>query len=203
MNQLVRWIEGMSSGGFAVGAAIVVGAPLAGTFAVTGLADLALVGLAMLAGGGTTWAVLYRRGLGLLPLEFAESALRGRLDGCAVYRFRIRLGRGRPMRNAHAEVAFVREDGTEVRLEPVADQVPVLLGPWTVAVLDATRQCDGAGAFRVRVRVQEGGRIWESERTWPRAMVREGRFEAAICRRRGRLVWDPVAWDAVLEEPAP
>jgi hypothetical protein len=200
MNQLVRWVEGMSSGGFAAVAVLLVGAPIAGTVAVTGMADLVLAGLAVLAGGGATWAALHRRQLALLPLEFAEAALQGRLDGCTAYRFRIRLGHGRPMRNACAEVEFVREDGAVVRLEPVMDQAPVLLGPWTVVVLDPARQCEGDGVFRVRVQVKEAARTWESERHWPRAVVQKGRFESAIRLHRGRLVWDAVAWDAVLED---
>jgi len=203
MNRLVRWIESMTSGGFAAGAAVLVGAPLAGTLAVTGTADLVLVALAVLASGGTTWALVHRRRIAHLPLEFASLALRGRIDGCAVYRFRIRLGHGRPMRNARAEVVFLADDGSEVRLAPVSERLPVLVGPWTVAVLDPEGKCDGAGVFRVRVHVEEGRRTWECERTWRRDAVREGRFEAAIRRHRGRLVWDPVAWDAVQEEPVP
>ena len=99
------------------------------------------------------------------------------------------------MRNARVEVRFVGEDGDEVVLTPVIREAPVLLGPWTIAAVDRAGDVSGDGTFHVRVTAEERGRTWEVEGEWSMEVVVEGRFASPVARSRGRMSWDPGAFD--------
>lgn len=198
MDTALQFLERLTPAGFAGLAAGTIGLPVVGTLLVSGAADVGLTAIAMGAGAAAGWGAWYRRRVSTLPLEIAPVALVGRLDGHPVYRFRLRLGHGRPMHDARAEVSFVGPAG-ETPLAPVLGEAPTLLGPWTLAVVDRAHAADGPGSFRVRAEVTEGGRTWRAERTWPREALRPGRFAPAVRIRHGRLEWEG-PWDAVREE---
>jgi len=198
MDGIATRIERIPRRWLVAGSVVVVALPLAGTLLVQGTADLALAGVAAVAAAGAAWIAWLRRQLARLPLELSPHALRGPLQGGEVYRFRVRLGRGRPMHNASAEVSFVPESGEPVPLVPVLDRAECLVGPWTIAVSDQGGQVVGPGRFEVRARVEEGGRTLEVSGGWARDDLVEGRFHSGFTVAKGRLCWEPDAWDEVV-----
>lgn len=154
-----------------------------------GLVDLALYGggaLGVLVGLA---GLVVRSRLGTLPLEIAPGAVWSELNGTPAYRFRVRLGRFRPIREARAEVRWMPEDGEPVLLQPLLAEAPVLLGPWTLVVRDEARRCEGPGRFRVEVRAREGGADLVAAREWAREDVIAGHFAAGMRRGPSGLDW--------------
>lgn len=190
-------IEATSAWTLGGAAAIATASALLGTLATGPLGDVALgvgaVGAAVL--GALT--VRHQRRIAALPLEISGTALVARSPTTRTYRFRARLGRGRGVRDARAEVVREAADGRRIRL--LTARLPPLVGPFTVLAVDPSGE-DADGTFVVRVSGREGGRHWEAERTFSPADLRPGRFGAGVVRRRGRLVLDPAGWDAVLGE---
>jgi hypothetical protein len=181
------------------------GAPLLLTLLTTGLWDVLLVGLALGTGAAGAQLLRVRRWLDQLPLEIAPVAGTGLVDASRVYRFRLRLGRGRPLRNRAARVSFLPEGGQpeggqpEVEL-PVAVPDGVLFGPVTVVARDPQGVCGGPGTFVVRARCESGGARWEAEARVPSAAIRPGVF-GGIDVRNGKVVFS-ADW-ATLEESSP
>lgn len=176
-------------------------APLVGTAWATGAADLVLVGLSAAGAGAAGMLWRLRKRLAHLPLEVSPKVLYGQIHGKPVYRFRVRLGRGRVARALRAEVSF--ESGSQrVRLRTVGLGDGAVIGPWTVAAVDDQGVVGSGGELVLRVAAREAERAWDRECRWPVSAVRPGRFDSGLRRQRGRLDWDPKNWDAVLDETA-
>jgi len=196
--QPLRRVEGLSSRAFWATCVAAIGAPLAGTILATGAGDVVLVALSALAAAATVAAGVHRQRVASLPLQISPKALVGRVDGWPVYRFRARLGHGRPARDVRVEVRFEGPTGPS-ELTPVVASLPAAVGPWTVAVVDRGARCGGPGTFAVRVCAREDGNTWEATRRFSWDTLRPGRFDAGVSRRRGRLQWDE-PWDGVWVE---
>ena len=189
MEGLRTWLEQWTAAQYLVVSGILVVVPAgAGPFldlpwsAICG----ALAAVALVAAAAGWWI---RQQAARLPLVLARKALRGRVDGRTVYRFRAILGRGRPMTDATATVMFVPEDGDRVELAPLVPGGRRLLGPWTVAVVDRAGTCAGQGTFEVHVRVQERGQTWEARGAWRSDQIEEGRFVEVVAVRGGKLAF--------------
>jgi hypothetical protein len=194
---LVPLAERLSTPGFFGAIAGVVGLPLVAAALVDGPLQVAAGGLAVvgaIVSGGLGWQ---RRRSATLPLVAASVGLRGRVDGQVAYRFRVRLGHGRTMRNARAEVVFRAADGDEVALPPLMANAKALVGPWTVAVLDRDGRCDRPGTFVLRVWAEENGRTWDMVAPFPQGEMRDGRFGPGVRLVRDKLCWDQDRWDQV------
>ena len=131
-----------------------------------------------------------------LPLAFAEAALRGSSMGRPVYRFRVRLGRGRLMKSARARVVF-RTHEARHELPLVLDQMDALVGPWTLLARDPEGVVGPGGVFDVDVRGLAGDEEVMASASWDEATLREGTFEPGMLVQKGRLHIDPDAWERV------
>lgn len=172
---------------------VAVVAPLLGTLAAQGPADLLLVALSVGGGVGAGWLYAVRRRLDALPLELSGVALRDRVDGIPAIKIRARLGHGRVARDPEAEFVWLGPDGEHGL--PVVAPAAVVSGAFTYVAFDRARITWGPGALRVRARVRGGSTVWEAERTFDR--LDDGRFAPPVVRHRGRLRHDPAAWDKV------
>jgi hypothetical protein len=174
------------------------GAPLLLTALTTGVGDVLLVGAALAVGAGGVQLLRLRRWLDQLPLEIAPVAGTGLVDASRVYRFRLRLGRGRPLRNLGSSVSFLPEGGGEVVL--LVD-VPegVLCGPVTVVARDPQGLCNGPGTFLVQARCESARSRWEAEARVPSAAIRPGTF-GGIDVRNGKVVFSS-DWATLEESP--
>ena len=184
----------------AAGAAV-IGLPLLGILAAPPLGDLALVTVSLLGGAGVAAAGWWRQSLLSLPLELSKTGLQDLLGGHPVYRFRVRLGRNRMATEVRIDVHFEGEK-TLVPLQPVVSALPSVVGPWTVVVVDRDRTCEGPGRFVVRVRAQEGERVWEVGAQYERSELLTGRFGADLRVEGERLVVDPDQWSAIMPSQA-
>ena len=192
-------VERLTPAGFATLVAVGVAMPAAATVLATGAVDWVLGGAALswaLAGLG---AGVHRRRAARLPLELGETVLTGRVNGTTVYRFRARLGYGRPSRGPSHEVAFVPEAGDPVRLEVLTVPESVV-GPWTVVAVDRDAVCREDGCLAVIARAREGAREWRAERSYRVADARAGWFRAPVRVGLGRLQWDDGTWDRIVGE---
>jgi hypothetical protein len=152
---------------------------------LAGDAALGVVGLVALAGSG---ALAFRgHQLQLLPLEIAERALGGEIDAVPVVRFRVRLGLGRPFRDATARVWFVGERG-EHELEVLVPS-GALVGPLTLVARDPARVTTGPGRLRVQVSVTSAGAAWAASRELA-CPVQAGRF-GGVQVGPGGVDWSP------------
>jgi hypothetical protein len=190
-------IERSPRGRIAVLGGIAAALPAAGAAAAEGAWRLGLAGLAGLAVLVAIAAWRRRVRILTLPLEISPHALASARGPHAVYRFRVRLGRGRTMRDAAARVLFVDGDGTETPLTPVLAVVDALVGPWTIAVVDRDGVVRPEGRLRIEVTAREGGAIWRDGRAWPVGEVRGGTFAAPVRAGRGGLELAPT-WDEVV-----
>lgn len=163
-----RWV---SSG--LLGAAIplaLAAAPWTGTWADVGL--LALGTAAPLA----AWsAVRLRSQLETLPLAIAPVIGTGSVDGVRIYRFRLRLGRGRRVLTPSATVSFEDVDGERYAL---AAHVPAddLIGPFTIVCPDPRQVCAGPGRFVVQVACDAPDRAWTAQATLDKRLAHDGWF---------------------------
>lgn len=178
-----------------------VALPLLATTLAGPAIDPLLLGGAGLSAVGWCGAWLWRRTIRSLPLELAPHACRGQLGGHPLFRFRARLGRNRILTQAEATVRFVGS-GEPVLLTPEPARLPVAVGPWTIAVVDRERQCEGDGRFEVTVRVREGQRQWSATHSYDTASLLSGRFGADLRVEGERLVVDIDRWDEVVDEAA-
>lgn len=159
-------------------------APLALTAWTPLLGDLLLALLSLGTLGGTWQIVRWKREAARLPLEIAPIVGTGIVDGVRVYRFRVRLGRGREVFLPVATVSFVDEEDERYALRALipADE---LLGPFVVLVPDPDHSCLGDGRFEIRVACDADGERWEAERVLPKSALREGWFGGIGLSRRG------------------
>ncbi|MEQ1564406.1 MAG: hypothetical protein ABMA64_02125 [Myxococcota bacterium] len=156
---------------------------------------LGLCALGSLAGGWS--AIRLKRRLAQLPLEIAPVACVGWVDGVRVYRFRVRLGRGRVLLLPAATVSFVDDEEERYAL---AAEVPgdEMLGPFVIRVADPAHQCTGEGRFELRVECESpGGERYAAVQVIPSAAVRPGRF-GGIGSARGSVTFD-VDWTAIVD----
>jgi hypothetical protein len=188
-ERAIALIEGRSArwwmGAGAVGAVV----PLLLT-ALTPLAvDVGLVALSVASVGGAWSAVRLKARLAELPLEIAPVVGTGIVDGVRVYRFRVRLGRGRSVLLPFATVSFVDEEDERyaLRAELPGDD---LCGPFVIVVPDPEHRCLGEGRFEVHVVCESEGRRWEAERVLPRTVVQDGWF-GGIDVSSGTLRFEP------------
>lgn len=195
MTSIDRLLDRLPTGLLAGLASLLVALPLVLAARAEGAAAFGLVALGLVA-GFAVGALVYRRWQVLnLPLDVAPVVVRGQLDGLPAYRFRVRLGRGRVVQAARAEVIWQPEDGKPVTIE-ILEAAGARVGPWTVVALDRRRCCAEPGAFRLRVHAEERGRTWSADVPFGPETVREGRFaNALVPGRRVRLDLD--AWDRV------
>lgn len=194
-------VERIPTAGILAALVLWVGLPLVGTvFAVQVLADAGLVLLSVLglvAGGA--WGLRLRQ-VSRLPLEISPVLLCGEVDGAPVWRVRVRLGHGRPLRQVRARVRFEGEEEA-VELEPVLSQAPLLLGPWTIAVVDRGRVVRAPGRIVVEVSSQERGQTWQQSASFDIDSARTGHFGPGFRVDRGKLRFEPDSWDEILEDP--
>lgn len=170
---------------------LIVAATWGGTVAVSALVLGVIV---VLVSGGL---LALRVHLARLPLELADLALTTRIDGHHAYGFRARLGRGRLMRNATAQVRFLPDHGDPIPLEPLMGTGERLLGPWTVVIIDRDGRCGGEGRFEVSIDATEGQKTWTAAHTYGADDIQAGRFRAPVGMRNGRLALTHDAWDQV------
>lgn len=159
--------------------------------------DLALGLVAVTSLAAAWWALRLQRQLGALPLEIAPLVGTGIVDGVRVYRFRVRLGRGRMVAMPSATVTFVDEED-ERRALPAEVPADELCGPFTIVVRDPTHAI-GDGRFEVRVACEAEGRRWETARELPTDVIREGWF-AGIALADGRIRFDS-DWTRIVNAP--
>lgn len=157
-------------------AAVGIGLPIGGAILADGGAAWAFAALGAGAAAAVAALARRRRAARTLPLELAAFALRGRIDGTPVWRFRARLGRGRALRRPRAEVRLVGDAG-EVVLETLVP-ADVLVGPFTIVARDPGRLVGDRGVLVVRVACEEAGRVWEAEARYDVAACRDGWFAA-------------------------
>ncbi len=199
MQRIVRVIEQLSTPTWVVLALACLIPPGLGLVA-EGQLLLALTAAAAPAGGVLGGGLAARWMARSLPLQLADAALRDKQDEGDVFRFRVRLGSGRRMRQARARVLW-RSEGRSVELPLVLGELDELIGPWTLVALDPDGVVDG-GHLDVYVHGEAGGQAWSTSATWEVAAVGEGRFCAPIIASgsRWRLA-EP--WDEVRAPEAP
>jgi hypothetical protein len=195
-GEWVNWFERATTAQLSLMAALVLGGSAAGTLGLPSPWHWAAGAIGVVFVVLMAFGVMHRRKIRNEPLRLLGTALTGTLNGAKVYRFRAVLGRGRPMLNARVEVRFLGADGVEVPLEPVIREAPVLLGPWTIAAVDRAG-LTSTGEMLVHVTAEERGRTWEVERSFSTGDMTEGRFASPIAKGRGRMRWDPDAFDRV------
>lgn len=174
MHALLPVAQGLPMRQLAVGSAIAVVLPAVGAVVLPGSLQAIAAVLAVLAIAvvGAIWRL--RALARSLPLEIAPRAARGTLDGRPAWWIRARLGVGRYVQHASAEVEW-RGDGRRVRLEHIEPAGP-RVGAWTVIVVDRNGEVGAGGEFIVRLHCDEPGRRWEVERIVAANDVRVGRF---------------------------
>jgi hypothetical protein len=177
---------------FAVGLPTIVAASAHGALSLAA----AVIALLAVAGVGATFAV--RRSWLGRPLEVAPVVARGRREGVAIYRFRVRLGHGRSVRSARARVEYRPRDGVPVVLD-VDDPEGTRIGAWTVVVRDRAGVCDAPGDFVLRIEAIERGKLWTAEQVYPAAAVKDGRFDAGIVKTGSGADWDDAGWARIVE----
>lgn len=193
MERVIRWVEQATIGKLlgatgGIAAVLLTGtwwAPLAGDVALA-LAACGSLGLGL-------WGVRRQRWLRSLPLEVAPVALCGWWGPTRAYRFRVRLGHGRPMQRARARVRY--EGATTVELSPVLAEAPVLVGPWTVCVLDPGGVVGPGGRLILAVEAREGEQEHAIEAAFAVDELGEGRFGPGFGGspvRLSRERWAPV-----------
>jgi hypothetical protein len=173
--------------------ALVVAALAGGSIAIGAL----VAGTVVVAVSGAMLAT--RVHLDRLPLEVAPIALSSRIDGHPAYQFRVRLGRGRLMRDARATVRFVPDEGEPIALEPLEPDASERVGPWTLVVLDRDLQCTRPGHFAVGVEVEDRGKRLVASRQFPSEDIRPGRFAPPLIVRKGKVLLVTDRW----AEPEP
>lgn len=189
-------VEALPQRTFVLAAGGAVAAPLLAALALVEpiwafAALLPLVGAAALA--------RHRARIAGLPLEVAALGLVGRVDGMKVFRFRARLGRGRAVARAVAEVRWRGPDGVEIPLSVEPGSYERVVGAWTICARDRGGKTGDAGELHVVVQADEGARTWQAAAQVPVAGLRRGRFAGAAV-SGGCLV--PGDWQAVVPEEA-
>ncbi len=149
------------------------------------------------AGGGglTAWMLRERSRLDALPLQVAAVAARGRIDGWEIFRFRVRLGRGRRMRAPQVRVTWIPDGSDPVPL-PVEVPIADLCGPWTVIAVDRVGRVHGSGVLHLQVQVTSGGQDWTAEARYAPDAIVPGTFMGGVQQARRGLVWSG-DWDQV------
>lgn len=193
--RITRWMEDLGSVAF-LGLVALLASPTLAPFVLDGTLGLMLGTLVVPTGFIAGVAAMSRRLVGSLPLQLAQAGLHERGDNADQYRFRVQLGRGRTMRDARATVTWRGANG-EVPLTPLLAEAAVLIGPWTLLVVDKEGSCDGDGVFDVHVVAVEQGKQWQAHASWEKSALVEGRFEPAVAVQRGKLIWQRDRWDAV------
>ena len=157
--------------------------------ALVGEEAFALAGAGLSSASALFWASVQwtRSRRAQLPLELAPRALVELGDAVDLYRFRVRLGRGRLMGDMSIRVSFCPEEGPVVQLSVESGPVANWLGPRTLLVCDREGRCRGPGHFEVEASARSGGRLWTATRRWPRDDVQEGRFSPAFSVVDGRF----------------
>lgn len=171
------------------------GSPLLLTTLATGAADAALVGLSLLFGAATFQGLRIRRWLDRLPLEIAPLGGAGTVNGVRVYRFRFRLGRGRPLKDLVVRVSFQPDRGGAPVELPVGAPQGLLTGPVTVVASDPTWATATPGRFLLSGSCEGGGERWEARAEIHSSAIREGSF-GGIDVRNGRVEFTS-DWTAV------
>lgn len=171
-----------------VGAVVAVACPLALTYVTPLAGDLAMVGIAGASGAVGGWAIRVRRWLDRLPMEIAPVVATGRVDGVVVYRFRVRLGRGRPLREVAATVRAEDHDGEVVQL-PTLVAGGTLTGPFTVVAHVPPVRALRPRRFDVDVVGTAGGRRWAAAAQLGADAIQHGRF-GGIESEDGRVRFD-------------
>lgn len=174
MDALLPVAQSVPTRRLAVLTAVAIAAPAIGAVVLHGTIGAILAFLAILAVvvSGAAWRL--RAIARSLPLEIAPQAARGTLDGRPAWWIRARLGVGRYVQHASADIEW-RGDGRRVRLDRIEPSGP-RVGAWTVIVVDRNGEVGDGGEFIVRLRADEPGRRWETERVVAAADVRSGRF---------------------------
>lgn len=147
---------------------------------------------------GFGWAAQQRRLVAELPLEVAKVAVRTRVNGVPAYQFRLRLGRGRQVRDATAEVWWHPAVGAPRALELVVTPGP-RIGPWTVLALDRESEVSG-GQFVLRAKATTDAQAWEAEQRV--SDVRDGRFSAAVVPAGAGWRFEAEQWASVVGSSA-
>lgn len=161
------------------------------------LADAVLLALSPVV-PALAWSALYLRSrLDALPLQIASTVGAGYIDGVRVYRFRVRLGRGRRAALPSATVSFEDADGETFAL---AAKVPAeeLIGPFTIVTPDPEHTCAGPGRFHVEVACEGQGRRWTASAVIDKRAVAEGWF-AGVEPDRATVRFTP-HWAAMFQE---
>jgi hypothetical protein len=186
----LRTLVLIAAGAAACPLALTVVTPLAG--------DIAMVGIAGAIAGLGGWAVRVRRWLDDLPMEIAPVVATGRVDGVTVYRFRVRLGRGRPLKEVSATVRAEDQDGAVIQL-PTLVAGGTLTGPFTVVAHVPPSRALRPQRFDVDVSGTAGGRRWNLTRRLDAGALRAGRF-GGIESEDGRVRFDD--WVEVVPDPS-
>lgn len=189
-QQIDRWVARQPAARLLVGGASGLGGGLLASLAlVDPLLDLLVIGLGVTVGLGAGLAIWRRNALFSLPLRLAPTLVTGTLDGRPAFWTRACLGQGRLLRDVVVQVAFVDAQGAEHPLEPLVPELPSLLGPLTVAVVDRAATVGAEGALQVRVRGTEGDTVHEVSQRFALDGAVPGRF-APAWERVGRR-WEP------------
>lgn len=176
---------------------------LAGTAIAGPTGDAGLLGAALSCAVAAGVFAAWRHRVDRLPLALSERALRGSFGARPAYRFRARLGHGRTLHDARARVVFHPDGEPPREVPPTLAALPLATGPWTLVVVDDGAIADRPGRFEVEVTATEGPRRWRAARSWRTEELRPGRFGGDVAIVGGRLVVDPTAWEAVIEDPSP
>lgn len=172
-----------------------VGAMLVLTTLASGIGDLALVVAAGVVAFTSVQFVRVRRWLDGLPLEIAPLGGSGSVNGTRVFRFRFRLGRGRPFRDLVVRVSFQPDSGGMEAELPVAAPQGLLYGPVTVVASDSGWATTVPGRFLVTGSCESAGARWEARAIVHSTAIREGSF-GGIDVRNGRVEFSS-DWTAV------
>lgn len=177
MDALLPVAQGLPTRRLAVITATAILVPAIGAVVLHGTvgAILAITAIVAVVVCGAIWRL--RAIARSLPLEIAPQAARGTLDGRPAWWIRARLGVGRYVQHASADIEW-RGDGRRVRLDRIEPSGP-RVGAWTVIVVDRNGEIGDGGEFVVRIHADEPGRRWVTERVVTANDVRIGRFAAA------------------------
>lgn len=159
--------------------------------------DVVLVAFSPIAPMIAWVGLLVRARVDALPLEIAPTVGTGHIDGVRVYRFRVRLGRGRRAASPSATVSFEDADGETYAL---AARVPAdeVIGPFTIVCPDPEHTCAGPGRFHVEVTCVAQGRSWNAAAVLDKSDVAEGWF-AGVEPDRSTVRFTP-QWSAMSPE---